>query len=163
MINTKDITFTTIFTRLDQRVLDVIVEKHLFKRFIVHKPEGVDLDKLKTYRGLVSFVEPNHFENLKERYKEFSPRLVPSYTRAEEPCIHLIKPKLQSMSFVTATTRSQGFTSTHIIKQGHKKAKTEAVHKIPMISLVVASIKLVLSEHEFQEQYKKYTLLIKRT
>ena len=163
MIDVSKLNFDSTFTRLEQRVLDVLVEKHLFKRFIIHKPEGVDLDKLKAYRGTVSFVESNHFENLKHKFKEYTPRLVPSYTRAEEPCIHLIKKKINEMGYLISNTRSSGFTSTHLIKQGHQRAKSEATHKIPMIGLSIASIRLVISEYEFKEQFKKYFQLIRRT
>ena len=160
MINPNNFQFDSVFTRLEQRVLDVLVEKHLFHRFIIHKPEGVDFDKLKKYRGTVSFVESIHFESLKEKFKAYSPRLVPSFSRAEEPCIHLVKPKINAMGYLTSTTRSKGFTSTHIIKQGHQDPSASALHKISMISLSVASIRLILPSSEFKKQFKKYFQLI---
>lgn len=124
-------------SRLDQRVMDALIEKHIFNRDIIVKDLKGTRPK---YNKPISFTEPEHFKKHGEWYLHLGARVVPYYTRAIESVDHILIPHMTKLGYTLVVTYNQNFHAVNVHKDNQEKPVANVAHESRTIAISVACL-----------------------
>lgn len=150
-MNLNEISIGTNLNRLQQRVIDTLIEKHVFNRDVVTKSfKGIDIRDNK----LIAFTEPEQFKSQGHKYAHLDARVVPYYTRAIEPVDHMLIPELNNRGYTVVVTHNPNFKAVNIYEGNTHNPEdciTTVVHEKRTIALSLACLLTV--EPELDDTY----------
>ena len=152
----QELNFDSKLTRLEQRVIDVLIERLVLER----KVYKVDNLKKLASRDSVSFTEPVDYEKLLPEYQRYEPRVVPYFTRALEPINHYLIPAMNRLDYSIVATHSPQFKSVNVYDSKHTEISSVSHQKLN-VALSVACI-LALYPNLDHNTYSVISEMIKK-
>ena len=124
-------------SRLDQRVMDTLIEKHIFKREIITRDL---LGRKPKYHIQISFTEPEHFKKHGANYSHLDARVVPYYTRAIESVDHILIPHMTKLGFTVVVTYNKNFHAVNVYNGNDDKPLANVIHESRTIAISTACL-----------------------
>jgi hypothetical protein len=123
-MNLSEVTIGTKLTRLDQRVIDLLIERDICNRELLLSP------RLQTKPSKpTSFTEEAEFNKYAIRYSDYDPRITPYYTRAIEPVDHYLIPRMNELGYTVVVTHHPQFKHVTVYNNTNAEVATVSHEK----------------------------------
>lgn len=129
-----EVTIGTRLTRLEQRVIDLLIERDICNRELLLSP------RLQTTpKKLVVFTEEPEFNKYSNKYLDYDPRISHYYTRAIEPIDHFLIPRMNELEYTVVVTHHPQFKHVTIYDKGNAEVATVS-HEKRTVAISVACL-----------------------